>query len=83
MGYKQKMYEIHSVINDILYEAEKGKISWEEACRQAKAEADFEDEDDADEDDEDETEDKTPECLECGADVSFDVISCSTCGEKL
>lgn len=32
------VYEVHSVISDILYEAERGKISWQEAVKQIKNE---------------------------------------------
>ena len=35
---RDKVYETHSVINDILYEAERGKISWEDAFYQTKSE---------------------------------------------
>ena len=31
---KERCYEIHSVINDILYEAERGKITWDQALDQ-------------------------------------------------
>lgn len=36
--WENKMYEVHSIIGDILYDAERGKISWKDACYQAQAE---------------------------------------------
>lgn len=36
--FKNKVYEIHSVINDILYDAEKGCCTWKEAIEQMKNE---------------------------------------------
>lgn len=37
--YKSKMYEFHALVNDILYDAERGKVSWEEAIEQVQIEA--------------------------------------------
>jgi len=34
----EKCYEVHSVICDILYEAERGKITWMEALEQMRNE---------------------------------------------
>ena len=39
IDYKEKMYEIHSTVSDILYDAERGKVSWKEAVEQVQTEA--------------------------------------------
>lgn len=44
MDWRAKLYEISSVIEDIIEEAQRGKISWKEACLAAKAEANFSEE---------------------------------------
>jgi len=53
--YKQKVYEVHSVMNDIVYDAERGKCTWEEALDQMYAERTsielFKEEDEEPEDD--------------------------------
>lgn len=35
---KERVYEIHSVVNDILYDAERGRITWKEALQQLEME---------------------------------------------
>ena len=35
---KDRVYEALQIVNDVVYEAERGKISWEEALRQLKIE---------------------------------------------
>ena len=35
---KDKVYEIYSVVSDILYEAESGKMTWKEALSQLRCE---------------------------------------------